>query len=187
MTLITPVTSVTSVTPMAPITLIPSASALNPFALTAMTETITTTEVKTHTQGAEVTRISETTEVIVCTTCRPAGASRDLPAAGAALFDAVQVAQLQDDAGAFAHVRVRGVECLNSCSRACSVAFQAPGKHTYLFGDLVPDAETAQQVLVCAALHASAVDGTLVRNDRPAQLRSGILAKLPPLLQALAA
>ena len=180
---VTPVTPLTPVTPMTPITLIPSASALNPFALTAMTETITTTEVKTHTQGAEVTRISETTEVIVCTTCRPAGASRDLPAAGAALFDAVQIAQLQDDAGAFAHVRVRGVECLNSCSRACSVAFQAPGKHTYLFGDLVPDDETAEHVLLCAAQHARASDGTLVRNDRPARLRSGILAKLPPFMQ----
>lgn len=170
-------------TRMTRMTLIPSSSALNPSALTAMTETITTTEVLAHTHGPEVTDMTEMTEVIICTTCRPAGASRDLPAAGAALFDAVQIAQLHDDAGAFAHVRVRGVECLNSCSRACSVAFQAPGKHTYLFGDLVPDDETAEHVLLCAAQHARASDGTLVRNDRPARLRSGILAKLPPFLQ----
>ena len=124
----------------------------------------------------------EITEVIVCTTCRPAGASRDLPAAGAALFEAVQIAQLQDDAGAFAQVRVRGVECLSSCSRACSVAFQAPGKPTYLFGDLVPDDETAEHVLLCAAMHASAKDGALLRNARPERLRSGILAKLPPFI-----
>lgn len=129
----------------------------------------------------------EITEVIVCTTCRPVGASRDEPAAGAALFDAVLIAQLQDDAGVFAQVRVRGEACLNSCSRACSVAFQAPGKHTYLFGDLVPDDETAQQVLMCAAQHASAKDGMLVRNERPARLRSGILAKLPPLMCGSAA
>lgn len=124
----------------------------------------------------------EISEVIVCTTCRPAGASRDLPAAGAALFEAVQIAQLQDDAGAFAQVRVRGVECLSSCSRACSVAFQAPGKPTYLFGDLVPDDETAEHVLLCAAMHASAKDGALLRNARPERLRSGILAKLPPFI-----
>lgn len=129
------------------------------------------------------TALSKITEVIVCTTCRPAGASRDEPAAGAALFDAVLIAQLQDDAGVFDQVRVRGEACLNSCSRACSVAFQAPGKHTYLFGDLVPDDETAQHVLLCAAQHAAANDGTLVRNERPARLRSGILAKLPPFLQ----
>ena len=170
-------------TRMTPITLIPSASAPDPSGLTAMTETITTTEDQAHIHGTAVTEISETTEVIICTTCRPAGASRDLPAAGAALFDAVQIAQLHDDAGVFSNVRVRGVECLNSCSRACSVAFQAPGKHTYLFGDLVPDDETAEHVLLCAAQHARASDGALVRNDRPARLRSGILAKLPPFMQ----
>jgi len=122
------------------------------------------------------------TEVIICTTCRPSGASRDLPAAGAELFEAVQTQQLlQDDLGA--QVRVRGMACLSSCSRACSVAFQAPGKHTYLFGDLQPDAETARHVLSCAALHAAAPDGNLARNERPERLRSGILARLPPSLE----
>ena len=118
------------------------------------------------------------TEVIVCTTCRPPGASRDEPAAGALLFEAVQTAQLMDDAPN-PRVRLRGMACLSSCSRACSVAFQAPGKHTYLFGDLVPDDETAQHVLVCAGMHAAAIDGNLLRNERPARLRSGILARLP--------
>lgn len=123
--------------------------------------------------------LTPTTEVIVCTTCRPPGASRDEPAAGALLFEAVQAAQGR---GAEPQVRVRGMACLSSCSRACSVAFQAPGKHTYLFGDLVPDAETAEHVLACAGLHAAASDGNLLRNERPARLRSGILARLPPSL-----
>lgn len=117
---------------------------------------------------------SPVTEVIVCTTCRPPGASRELPAAGALLFEAVQALQTPSA------VRVRGMACLSSCGRACSVAFQAPGKHTYLFGDLVPDAETAEHLLVCAGLHAAASDGNLPRNERPARVRSGILARLPP-------
>lgn len=124
--------------------------------------------------------LTPTTEVIVCTTCRPPGASRDEPAAGALLFEAVQAAQAR---GAEPQVRVRGMACLSSCSRACSVAFQAPGKHTYLFGDLMPDAETAEHVLACAGLHAAASDGNLLRNERPARLRSGILARLPPNLE----
>jgi predicted metal-binding protein len=124
---------------------------------------------------------SPITEVIVCTTCRPPGASRELPAAGAALFEAVQAAHQQDAAPS---VRVRGMACLSSCGRACSVAFQAPGKHTYLFGDLVPDAETAEHVLICAGMHAAASDGNLLLNERPARLRSGILARLPPSLEA---
>ncbi|WP_066270172.1 DUF1636 family protein [Hydrogenophaga palleronii] len=123
------------------------------------------------------------TEVIVCTTCRPAGASREQRAAGDILFEAVQAAQAFAEAPD-AQVRVRGMACLSSCSRACSVAFQAPGKYTYLFGDLQPDEETAAHVLACAAMHAAAADGNLLRNERPARLRSGILARLPPSLGA---
>lgn len=123
-----------------------------------------------------------TTDVIVCTTCRPAGASRELPADGELLFEAVQTAQLEDDTGAWAQVRVRGVACLSSCGRACSVAFQAPGKHTFVFGDLKPDEETARHVLECGAMHARASDGMLNRNERPARLKSGIVARLPPFV-----
>ena len=121
------------------------------------------------------------TEVIVCTTCRPAGVPRDQPAHGAALFEAVQIAAFDLDPVKLAHVRIRGVECMTGCNRACTVTFQAAGKYLYYFGDLTADTETAQHILACAQLHASAVDGTLLRNDRPARLRNGILARIPSL------
>ena len=120
------------------------------------------------------------TEVVVCTTCRPPGASRDTPASGECLLEAVHAAQFEDEAGDYARIKVRGVECMSGCGRACTVAFQAPGKHSYLFGDLAPDAATAAEVLACAALHARSTDGTLVRAERPERLRGGILARLPP-------
>ena len=120
------------------------------------------------------------TEVIVCTTCRPAGASREQPAAGEALLQAVQIAQFDADPGE--RIVVRGVACMSGCNRACTVALQAPGKHSYLFGDLLPDADTAAQVLACARLHARNSDGALARNERPERLRGGILTKLPPYL-----
>lgn len=124
-----------------------------------------------------------TTELIVCTTCRPAGADRNAPAAGQALLDAVlQAALAQPDAG----VAVRGIACLSGCSRACTVALQAPGKPTYVFGDLVADADTAAQALACARLHAASADGQLARNDRPERLRSGILVRLPAFVSATA-
>lgn len=122
------------------------------------------------------------TEVLVCTTCRPAGASREAPAAGQLLWDAVQAAAAA--ARLPPGVRARGFACLNSCSRACTVAFQAAGKHSYCFGDLHPDADTAAQVLACAALHAASEDGNLPRGERPERLRAGILLRLPPLLAA---
>lgn len=122
------------------------------------------------------------TEVLVCTTCRPAGASRDGVAAGQLLWDAVQAATTASPLPPGVHLR--GFTCLNSCSRACAVAYQAAGKYSYCFGDLQPDADTAAQVLACAALHAASVDGNLPRSERPERLRGGILLRLPPLLAA---
>lgn len=121
------------------------------------------------------------TELIICTTCRPAGASRDLPAAGEALLEAVQIATWGLDDAQQARIRVRGMACLSGCTRACTVALQAPGKYTYFFGDLVADGVTATQVLACAQLHVYSTDGNLLRKERPERLRSGILARLPPL------
>lgn len=123
------------------------------------------------------------TEIIVCTTCRPSGASRERPAEGLALFEAVQEALLvcELDAGQHKGLRVRGQACMSGCSRACTVTLQAQGKFTYYFGDLFPDAETAAQVIACAQLHQHSADGNLARNLRPERLRSGILARLPPV------
>ncbi|WP_394789246.1 DUF1636 family protein [Rhodoferax sp.] len=124
---------------------------------------------------------SAVTELIICTTCRPAGVSRDVPAAGEALLEAVQVATWDLDAAQQARIRVRGLACMSGCGRACTVALQAPGKYTYYFGDLVADEVTAAEVLACAQLHAGSADGNLLRKERPERLRSGILARLPPL------
>ena len=138
------------------------------------------------------------TELIICTTCRPAGAAPDEPAAGLLLLQAVQDAQAMQafeasDAAAMADtahfapaggIQVRGIACLSACNRACTVAMQAAGKHTYCFGDLQPDAETAEHLLACVRLHQHSADGTLLRKDRPARLRSGILVRLPALAAA---
>lgn len=124
------------------------------------------------------------TEILICTTCRPSQALRDAPAAGRALFDAVQDALLSAHAGSGPMPHVRGIACLSGCSRACTVALQALGKHAYMFGDLQADGETAVQLLALAALHQQSVDGSLARDARPPRLRKGILAKLPPIQQA---
>lgn len=128
------------------------------------------------------------TEIIVCTTCRPPGASRELPAEGLALFEAVQDALLhcELDTGEHQGLQLRGLACMSGCGRACTVTLQAQGKFTYYFGDLAGDAETAAQVIACAQLHHQSPDGNLARNARPERLRSGILARLPPVGQEMA-
>lgn len=127
------------------------------------------------------------TELLICTTCRPAAALRDAPAAGRLLFEAVQEVLAAAPAACGPVPHVRGIACLSGCSRACTIAVQAPGKHTYVFADLQADAETAVQVLALAALHQHSADGSLPREARPQRLRRGILAKLPPLQHAGAA
>lgn len=121
-----------------------------------------------------------TTELIICTTCRPAENTRDQRAAGDILLEAVQTAQAFGDQPEWAAIHVRGVACTAGCSRACTVAFQAPGKHSFQFGDLAPSEDAARQLLDCAVMHFRAPDGNLPRDARPALLRSGILCRLPP-------
>ncbi|EYC51538.1 hypothetical protein AZ34_10950 [Hylemonella gracilis str. Niagara R] len=135
------------------------------------------------------------TDLVVCTTCRPAGIPREQTAPGQLLYEAVRAAldaeaeqgaepAAASDAGqsdALRGLALRGLACMSGCDRACTVALQAPGKFSYYFGDLRADAETAAQLIACARLHRDSADGTLLRNARPERLRSGILARLPPV------
>lgn len=124
------------------------------------------------------------TELIVCSTCRRPGTDRGAPADGQRLLEAIEAALRASTVPLPASptpLRVRATACMSGCSRACTVALQAAGKASYLFGDLPPDAETAAQVLACAQLHALSADGQLDRAARPERLRNGILARLPAL------
>ena len=71
-------------------------------------------------------------------------------------------------------------ECLSVCPRPCGIALRAPGKFTYVFGDLKPG-ETETAVIECAMLYRRAPTGFLPREERPHVLRAGILARIPPL------
>ena len=72
------------------------------------------------------------------------------------------------------------VECMSACSHACAISFSAPGKFTYLFGDL-PVKECADAVLECAGIYYSKTDGSLPWSERPDALKKGIIAKIPPV------
>jgi len=121
-----------------------------------------------------------TTEILVCVLCRPPELPRDRPRPGRALFEAIENIALRDHQP----FPIRPVECMSGCRRHCTVALQAPGKITYMFGDLPADDESAKQVLACAALHLASADGLMARADRPERLRAGILARLPALTAA---
>lgn len=76
--------------------------------------------------------------------------------------------------------QIQEVDCMSACSRSCAISFAAPGKYTYLFGDL-PALESAAAVLDCAKLYFANSQGYLAWVDRPKPLKNGILARIPPL------
>jgi predicted metal-binding protein len=124
--------------------------------------------------------VSAAHHLFVCTSCRQAGEGkepRDLRS-GAQLFR-----NLSERFSTWARREgfvIVPYECLSVCPRPCGIAMRAPGKFTYVFGDIGPG-ETESAVIECATLYRRAPTGFLPREDRPHALRGGILARIPPL------
>lgn len=116
----------------------------------------------------------------MCTSCRQRGESKEPreQRSGAQLFRNlseyfVNWARREDFV-------IAPCECLSVCPRPCAVALRAPGKFTYVFGDLKPRSSELA-VIECASLYRRSDTGVLPREARPEALRAGILARIPPL------
>ncbi len=73
---------------------------------------------------------------------------------------------------------VRTHDCLSNCARPLSLAFAAPGKATYLFGDVDPQRDLAD-TLAFAEMYAASQDGW-IEDARPAgRLRSCLIGRVP--------
>ena len=118
--------------------------------------------------------------VSVCTRCRPQGwpdtANRERP--GAVLANALQ--QSLSDAALPPPINLRRVRCMSQCLRPCVIAFSHRDRFTYLFGDL-DSARHVDDILAAVRMWLSRSDGFVERNKRPPSMRSGILARIPPL------
>ena len=77
---------------------------------------------------------------------------------------------------------IRGQACMAACKQSCTAALQAVGKHSYVFGQLAPDATCVDALLAVAAQHAEPGDGLLAWGRRPERLKASVVARLPPLL-----
>jgi predicted metal-binding protein len=81
-------------------------------------------------------------------------------------------------------LEIRAVNCLGACGRPCAIAFAAPGKSTYLFGDLSHSeslAEVSESIFECASLYYSKPDGVMKWNERPERLKRGLIGTVPSL------
>jgi predicted metal-binding protein len=117
-------------------------------------------------------------ELLVCVTCRsaqPSALAEDAaaPRAGAVLLSALEAAGLPET------VRVVPVECLSNCTRGCTVALRAPGRWSYVYGNL--DASLTGVLADGVARYAAAPDGLVPWRERPEHFRRNCIARLPPL------
>lgn len=117
-------------------------------------------------------------QLLVCTTCRVAGdapaGEAEAPRAGRLLHDRLR------DAGVPEGVEVLAVDCLSNCSRGCTVALRGPGRWTYVYGNLDPDAH-AGLLAEGAAAYRAAADGIVPWRARPEHFRKNCVVRLPPL------
>jgi len=113
--------------------------------------------------------------VFICITCR--GKDGDEQRPGSLLFDAVSARSRDCLAG---DVTVTPVECLSVCKRPCTVALAAPGKWTYVVGDL-DHRDHVDDVIATAVRYGTTADGIIPWRERPQSFRKGVVSRIPPI------
>jgi predicted metal-binding protein len=116
--------------------------------------------------------------LFVCVTCKHAEEEGVRP--GKALFETLRT-RLGDGENTIA---LRAVECLSVCKRPCTIALSAPGKWTYVVGDL-DIAANAGDIVEAALKFAATSDGLIPWRERPLSFRRGVIARTPPLSKTL--
>lgn len=116
------------------------------------------------------------TTLYVCVTCRAGEEDDAAPRAGRQLHDALNEAQRRLDGGT--GFRIVEAECLSNCNRGCSAALTAPGRWSYIYGDL--GLASVDDLLAGAARYAATEDGLIPWRERPAIFRKGVIARIPP-------
>jgi predicted metal-binding protein len=117
--------------------------------------------------------LSASATLLVCVTCK----SEQGPL-GPGLFEA-----LGGRLAAEPHITLKAVECLSVCKRPCTVALAAPGKWTYVVGDLTCDSHL-EDIVIAARRYAASPEGIVPWRERPLSFRKGVVSRTPPLASA---
>jgi predicted metal-binding protein len=124
----------------------------------------------------------------VCTSCASAHRTKQpiRKSGGERLLEQLQTLHQRSPLETFS---IQPAECLGACEQDCTIAFNAPGKHIYLFGNLPVDdeqlASTAAAVMTFAGQYHAKFDGTISYLKCPELLKKRVLAKIPPLSEEL--
>lgn len=122
-------------------------------------------------------------KILVCSTC--ASTWQDGKKVGISGGEKLleELTQQNQARSSEAQCAIAPVNCMSACSQSCVVAFTAPSKFTYVFGDLSHDADslsaTATAILDCASLYSQKADGAMLWTERPEPLKKGIIARVP--------
>ena len=116
---------------------------------------------------------SAATTLLVCVTCRSESGSM-----GPGLFEA-----LNERLAAEHGIALKAVECLSVCKRPCTIALAAPGKWTYVIGDLISDSHL-EDIVVGARRYSVSPDGIVPWRERPLCFRKGVVSRTPPIAWA---
>jgi predicted metal-binding protein len=114
--------------------------------------------------------LSAAATLFVCVTCKTESGPL-----GSGLFEALGE-RLASEPG----IALKAVECLSVCKRPCTVALAAPGKWTYVVGDLDRDSHL-EDLVVGARRYAASQDGIVAWRERPLCFRRGVVSRTPPL------
>lgn len=129
--------------------------------------------------------------LFVCTTCaktraanpathaatNAAAGSPSCQSGGQQLFDALT--HLAQDWTLRDRFAIQPVECMFVCEKSCAISFSAPGKYTYLFGNLSLH-DPLSAILDCASQYHQHPTGLLPYGSRPEPLKTTVLARIPP-------
>jgi predicted metal-binding protein len=127
-----------------------------------------------HSQGPA--QDSRQVMVYVCVTCGKEDGAGET--AGQRMLAAISAAAAK--AGLSDQLVPTAIECLSVCKRPCTIAIAAPGKWTYVYGDIDP-ANDATSVVEGIGRYADSADGLVPWRERPERFRKGVIARTPPL------
>ncbi len=111
--------------------------------------------------------------IVVCVACRDGADPDGRP--GARFLDALRTRL----AARNLQILAEPVECLAVCKRPATIALAAPGKWTYVVGDL--DGAHVDDVIDSAQRYGESENGIVAWKDRPACFRKGVVSRTPPL------
>jgi predicted metal-binding protein len=111
--------------------------------------------------------------LLVCVTCKS-----DEGPMGEGLLEALSARLAAEP-----DIALQPVECLSVCKRPCTVALAAPGKWTYVVGDLKRESHL-EDIIVAARRYAASPEGIVPWRERPLAFRKGVVSRTPPLALA---